>query len=197
MRKLVLKMSMSLDGFVAGTRAESDWMFRGSSTDSAAWVFETLSGAGVHIAGRRLFETWASFFPTSTVPMAAPMNEKPKVVFTRQPAYQPGAQIAQTVQPSAASSYAGARVASGDLALEIERLKQEPGDYILAQGGVEFGRSLVRSGLVDEYRFAVLPVALGSGEGLFTGLQDELDLELVSSTAFSGGAMGNVYRPKS
>jgi dihydrofolate reductase len=63
MRKLVLKMSMSLDGFVAGTRAESDWMFRGSSTDSAAWVFETLSGAGVHIAGRRLFETWASFSP--------------------------------------------------------------------------------------------------------------------------------------
>ena len=128
--------------------------------------------------------------------MAAPMNEKPKVVFTRQSAYQPGAQIASTTQPSVAATYTQARVASGDMATEIECLKQEPGDYILAQGGVEFGRSLVPSGLIDEYRFAVLPVVLGSGEGLFTGLQEELDLELVSSTAFSGGAMGSVYRPK-
>jgi dihydrofolate reductase len=61
---------------------------------------------------------------------------------------------------------------------------------------VEFGRSLVQSGLIDEYRFAVLPVVLGSGEGLFTGLKDELKLDLVSSAVFSGGAMGNVYRPK-
>jgi dihydrofolate reductase len=132
MRELVLKMSMSLDVFIAGTRAESDWMFRGSTPDSAAWVFETLSGAGVHVAGRRLFETFVAFYPISAIPMAAPMDEKPKVVFTRQPAYQPGAQIAPTTQPSVASTYTQARVASGDLVTEIERLKQEPGDYILA-----------------------------------------------------------------
>lgn len=196
MRRVVLKMSMSLDGFVAGTRAESDWMFRGSTPDSAAWVFETLSGAGVHIAGRRLFETFVAYYPTSRNPMAAPMNEKPKVVFTREPSYRPGAQISAAAQSSVALSYTRARVASGDLASEIQNLKQEPGDYILAQGGLEFGRNLVRSGLVDEYRFAVLPVALGSGAGLFTELEDELDLELVSSTVFSGGAMGNVFRPK-
>jgi dihydrofolate reductase len=196
MRELVLKMSMSLDGFVAASQVGSDWMFHGGTPDSAAWVFDTLSGAGLHALGRRSFESWVGWWPTSQSPMAGPMNDIPKVVFTRQATFEPGALSAETGTSSAAASWTHARVANGDLALEIERLKRESGDYILAQGGVGFARSLVQSGLVDEYRFAVLPVALGTGEGLFTELREELDLELVSSTAFSGGAMGNVYRPK-
>jgi dihydrofolate reductase len=197
MRKLVLKMSMSLDGFVAGTGgAESDWALRASTPDSAAWVLETLSGAGIHAIGRRVFESWVGFWPTAKNPMAEPMNDIPKIVFTRQQTFEPRALNTGTESSSAAASWANARVASGDLAVEIERLKQEPGAYILAQGGVGFARSLVQSGLVDEYRFAVAPVALGSGEGLFTGLQNELDLKLVSSTVFRGGTMANVYRPK-
>lgn len=193
MRELVLKMSMSIDGFVVGGRAESDWMFRGSTPDSAAWVSETLAGAGIHAIGRRLFESFASYWPTSESPMAASMNNIPKVVFTRQPTFDPSLS-AEPLQSHAALSWTQARVASGDLVDEIDNLKREPGNYILAQGGVDFCRSLVQAGLVDEYRFAVLPVALGSGEGLFTTLQDERDLELVSSTTFRGGAIGNVYR---
>ncbi|MCU1482908.1 MAG: hypothetical protein JWQ19_3694 [Subtercola sp.] len=197
MRKLVLKMSVSLDGFIAGRRADSDWALRAGTPDSAAWVFETLAGAGAHLVGRRLFESFAPFWPTSNNPMAGPMNDIPKVVFTRQATFDPSSFSTGADESSAAASWSGARVASGDLTEEIDRLKQEPGGYLLAQGGVDFGRSLVRSGLIDEYRFAVLPVALGSGSGLFTELSDELDLELVSSTAFGGGALGNVYRPKS
>ena len=197
MRELVLKMSMSLDGFIAGERAESDWMFRASTPDSAAWLIETLSGAGTHVSGRRLFETWAGLWPVSPSPVAAPMNAHPKVVFTRQATYRPAEHVAENASSAVASEWAGSRVANGDLVAEIERLKQEPGDYILAQGGVEFGRSLVRAGLVDEYRLAVLPVALGQGEGLFSGLTDELDLTLTGSSTFAGGVMVNVYRPAS
>lgn len=196
MRKLVLKMSISLDGFVAGAQTESNWMFRASTPDSAAWLIDTLGGAGTHISGRRLFETWAGLWPVSPSPVAEPMNRHPKVVFTRQSDYRPGDHVAADASPEIAAEWADTRVASGDLTAEIERLKQEPGDYILAQGGVEFGRSLIAAGLVDEYRLAVLPVALGSGAGLFSDLTGELDLELVDSTAFSGGAMANVYRPK-
>lgn len=195
MRELVLKMSISIDGFVAGTQAESRWMFRATTPDSGAWLIDTLAGAGTHISGRHLFETWAGLWPVSPSPVATPMNEIPKVVFTRNPAYEPGAHIAAEAAPAEVARWAATRVASGDLTTEIARLKQEAGDYILAQGGVEFARSLVQAGLVDEYRFAVLPVALGSGEALFSGLQDELDLELVSSTPFRGGAMANVFRP--
>lgn len=146
---------------------------------------------GTHALGRGLFENWIGFWPTSDSPMAVPVNTIPKVVFTSRPGYDPGAQ-----NPDAGGNWAETRVAGGELVAEIDRLKREPGGYVLAQGGLAFGRSLVRAGVVDEYRFAVLPVALGQGEGLFTQLDDELDLELVASTAFRGGAMGSVYRPR-
>lgn len=196
MRELVLKMSMSLDGFVAVPRAESDWMFRGASPDSAAWVLDTVSRAGVHAFGRRTFESIAGFWPTAPGPIAEPMNRIPKVVFTTQGDYDPGSIGVTTPDSPATTTWTGARVAAGALDDEVAALKQESGNYVLAQGGTAFGRSLVRSGLVDEFRLAVLPVALGTGAGVFSDLPDELDLELVSCTAFSGGALGLVYRPK-
>lgn len=195
MRELVLKMSMSLDGFVVGPKPESDWMFHGTTPESGAWVFDTLNGAGTHALGRATFESWVGYWPTSPSPMADPINSIPKVVFTRQARFDPAALSADTEDSSDPASWAATRVANGDLAEEFARLKEEPGKYILAQGGVGFCRSLVEAGVVDEYRFAVLPVALGSGESLFGGLTDELRLQLVSSTAFSGGALANVYRP--
>ena len=127
--------------------------------------------------------------------MAPAMNWVPKVVFTRQPSFDPVAVSDDRDRADDPAAWAAARVADGELAAEIARLKEEPGDYLLAQGGVDFCRSLVAADLVDEYRFAVAPVAIGAGEGLFAGLPGERDLELVSSTAFAGGAIGSVYRP--
>ena len=83
-RKLVLKMSVSLDGFVAGPNGEVDWIFRTSGgDDSTAWVLDTLSGAGVHIMGSRSYRDMAAFWPYSDMPIAAPMNDIPKVIFSR------------------------------------------------------------------------------------------------------------------
>ena len=82
-------------------------------------------------------------------------------------------------------------IATGDLADAVARLKQErPGGYLLAQGGVRFARSLVETGLIDEYRLVVHPVVLGAGERLFTA---PLTIEPVSTTAFSGGAVAHVF----
>jgi dihydrofolate reductase len=195
MRKLVLKMSMSLDGYVAGPRAESDWMFRAAGPDSAAWVLDTVSSAGVHAFGRRSFESIAGFWANATTPVAGAMNTTPKVVFTRQVSFDPSTVDLGGVDSPAAATWTGARVAHGDLASEIERLRADDGADVLAQGGTDFCRSLVTAGLVDEYRLVVLPVVLGSGDGIFSGLQDELDLTLVSSTVFEGGAKADVYRP--
>ena len=196
MRKLVLKMSLSIDGLVAGARAESNWMLRAGTPDSAAWVLDTIAGAGTHIMGRALFESWVGIWPTAPGPMSEALNSTPKVVFTRQQEFDPAVGGADS-EPSSAESWRQARVASGDLTAEIEALKQEPGDYLLAHGGIAFARSIVQAGLIDEYRFVVLPVALGTGHGIFTDLTDELDLELISSTAFAGGVLANVYQPKS
>ena len=84
MRKLILKMSMSLDGFVAGPNGEADWIFRSQSDDSRAWTVESLWQAGLHAMGSRTYHDMASYWPTATDLFAAPMNEIPKIVFTRQ-----------------------------------------------------------------------------------------------------------------
>ncbi|MFZ6992069.1 dihydrofolate reductase family protein [Curtobacterium sp. RRHDQ66] len=184
---LVLKMSMSLDGYTSGADG-SDWMFRAGTPDSASWVTDTVASAAVHVFGRRTFESIAGFWSTATVPVAEPMNSVRKVVFTRD-GFDP-----RTLD--AAEVWRDARVADGDLAAEVSRLKAEHDGVVLAQGGTTFCRNLVHADLVDEYRIVVLPVALGGGDALFAGLPRELDLELVSSTAFAGGAMANVYRPQ-
>ncbi|WP_434612068.1 dihydrofolate reductase family protein [Arthrobacter sp. A5] len=200
MRKLILKMSMSLDGFVGGPNGEMDWTLRSRSEDGAAWVLETLQQAGLHAMGSHFYNEVASYWPTSTDPMAAPMNDIPKVVFTRQKSFDlhAGQGGVPAQEPShGAASWASARIANGDLAEEMQRLKQEPGNYILAQGGADFARSLVELGLLDEYRLVIHPVALGSGLPLFSDLQQPMDLELISTTQFRAGAMAQVYRPVS
>jgi dihydrofolate reductase len=211
-RKLVLKMSVSVDGFVAGPKGEMDWVFRTSGADSRAWVLDTLRGAGAHIMGSRSYHDMAAFWPYSETPMAPPMNDVPKVIFSRS-GIKGGPQADRTtaafteakarkaerhgVTPTAAvlESWLEPTVASGDLVEEILRLKAQPGNFVLAHGGARFGQSLVASGLVDEYRLAIHPVALGEGQPLFSGLRSPVDLRLISATPFSTGVVGAVYQP--
>lgn len=211
-RKLVLKMSISVDGFVAGPKGEMDWVFRTAGADSGAWVLDTLRGAGVHVMGSRSYHDMAAFWPYSDIPMAPPMNDIPKIIFSRS-GIKDGAQADRTtaafaeanarnaerhgVTPTAAvlRSWLEPTVAGGDLAEEILRLKEQPGNFILAHGGARLGQSLVASGLVDEYRLAIHPVALGQGQPLFSRLRSPVDLRLVSAIPFSTGVVGAIYHP--
>lgn len=212
-RKLILKMSVSLDGFVAGPNGEADWIFRSSGgADSTAWLLDTLRGAGAHIMGSRSYHDMAAFWPYSEMPIAPPMNDIPKVIFSRTgiadgaQADRVGAAFAEAkarnaerhgATPTAAvlKSWTEPTVASGDLAEEIRRLKAQPGGYILAHGGARFAQSLVASGLIDEYRLAIHPVVLGRGQPLFSALDSPVDLRLVSMTRFASGAVAAVYQP--
>lgn len=197
MRDLILGMSVSLDGFVAGPNGEIDWVFSTGGPDGKAWKLKSVSAAGVHIVGSRSFTGWASYWPYSTDVFAPAMNEIPKVVFARtgRPAIAP-APADPKVEPSAEviASWRDARVASGPLADEVARLKREEGKPIFAHGGATFAQSLVSANLVDEYRLAVHPVALGRGKPLFGTLEARSMLALVDCTRFDGGALGLVYR---
>lgn len=209
MRKLILKMSVSIDGFVAGPNGEIDWIFKSTDDATADWIVDTLWQAGVHIMGSRTFHDMAAYWPTSTEKFAAPMNEIPKLVFSRKGRVNisgtdsttqalKDARRARPHKPAtiaADSSWTHAPVARGELKAEIARLKTQPGKDILAHGGARFAQSLVRERLVDEYRLVVHPVALGRGLPLFSDLQEPLHLKLVSSTAFGAGAVAQVYRP--
>lgn len=178
MASLVLKMSVSLDGYIAAADGSSGWEAAGRSEDGARWVLETVSNAETHLIGAATYTRWARFWPRAAGPFAQPMNKIPKIVFSNS---------------LTSADWGPATIVGGDLAAAITRLKQEhPDGYLLAQGGVRFARSLVQTGLIDEYRLVVQPVILGTGEPLFTV---PLTIEPVSTTAFSRGAVAHVFAP--
>jgi dihydrofolate reductase len=208
-RELVLKMSMSVDGFVAGPDGGIKWVF-GNDPEAIAWTVATVWNASLHIMGSRTFHDMAAFWPTSTEVFAPPMNEIPKVVFSRQgpgvlKAANPTAALRDaranagpgqpTQRQPGAESWAQAYVASGDLAEEIARLKTGEGKPIVAHGGAGFARSLIAHGLIDEYALLVHPVVLGKGLAVFTGLDAPRALKLMSARTFPGGSIAQIYRP--
>jgi dihydrofolate reductase len=100
--------------------------------------------------GAATYARWARLWPGASGPFAAPMNEIPKIVFSNS---------------TTSADWGATTIATGDLADAVARLKQErPGGYLLAQGGVRFARSLVETGLIDEFRLVVHPIVLGAGE---------------------------------
>jgi dihydrofolate reductase len=212
MRKLILKMHISVDGFIGGPNGEVDWVFKSLDAAATGWVVQSLGRAGVHVMGRRTFFDMAAYWPYSTEPYAPPMNEIPKLVFSRHgldavrqaeltrafaDAARQRASLGIDPVPAneaVAKAWAETPVLTGDLATEIKRLKQEAGKDIIAHGGASFAQSLVREGLIDEYQLIVHPVALGKGLPLFSELAAPMDLRLVSSRAFDSGAVAQIYR---
>src|SRR3954466_7881353 len=176
MASLVLKMAVSLDGFVAPIEGSTDWVAAGRSDDGASWNVETLSNAGAHLIGATTYAEWALYWPGASGPFAQPMNEIPKVVFSNS---------------LESADWGETTIAAGDLAEAVTRLKRErPDGYLLAHGGVRLppapgggglARSLVETGLIDEYRLVVHPVVLGAGERLFLS---PLTIQPTSTTVF-------------
>ena len=176
MASLILKMSVSLDGYVASADGSADWKAAGRSIDSTSWVVETVSNARAHLVGAATYAEWAGYWPGASGPFAKAMNEIPKVVFSNS---------------LASADWGETEIAAGDLSEAITRLKRErPDGYLLAQGGARFARSLVETGLIDEYRLVVHPVVLGAGERLFSTPHT---IESRSTTAFSAGAVAHVF----
>ncbi len=212
MKKLILKMSVSADGFVAGPKGEIDWIFATESKDAIQWEMDTLWDASLHLMGSRTYHDMAAWWPTSTEVYAPPMNEIPKAVFSRRGVKGPNkARTTMAVKNALAAnrgkpratpsalvrdSWLHPQFCTGSLASEIKRLKRGSGKPLLAHGGAGFARSLVKAGLVDEYHLLVHPVVLGRGLPIFTELPEPLRLELLASTPFKSGAVAQVYRAK-
>jgi dihydrofolate reductase len=194
-RQPILKMSISIDGFVAGPNGELDWLFATGDDGSASWSLATISSAGVHIMGQKTYQTMAAYWPTSTLPFAAPMNEIPKVIFSRRIEKTASAIRLTTIaaNPQTYANWLHPERAGSDLVRDIEELKGRPGGYILAHGGASFAQSLVAADLIDEYRLAVHPVALGRGLPFFSTLASTLFLELTEVKSFKAGVVAKRY----
>jgi dihydrofolate reductase len=204
MRELVLKMSMSLDGFVGDAKGGMEWMFKNRSKAGMAWTADKIGGAGLHIMGSRTFQDMVNWWPTATDVFARPMNEIPKAVFSRSGKLGESTQALQdaarhsgdprnAISPHA-QTWAKAEVIGGDLKAGIERLKQQDGKFVLAHGGASFARSLIATGLIDEYQLIVFPVALGTGLPIFSKLSGPLALKLVDAKTFDNDAVAHIYR---
>jgi len=207
-----MKMSISIDGFVADINGETGWMFKSGDDYSRAWVLNICASAGIHIMGRKTFEVMASYWPTATNPFAGAMNEIPKAVFTRR-GFNPTvkgfanklkaerlneqeADFVNSEGNSLSSSWMDARVFDGDLLRGIKELKAESGSPIVAHGGAEFMRSLIETGLIDEYHLITHPIALGTGMPIFDGLSKPCELKLMDAQVFPGGVIAHTYRPE-
>lgn len=180
MRKVVLKMDVSLDGFVAKPNGDLDWIFGSFNDELKACLVDTLWQADTHIMGRVAYNDMADHWSFSTEVFAPPMNEIPKVIFSK------------TLKEA---NWNRSRVVSGDIKEEVSRLKQQPGNYILAHGGARFAQSLSRFDLIDEYRLIIHPVVLGKGQPLFKNLADMINLKLLNTRVFHTGVVLHTYQP--
>jgi dihydrofolate reductase len=179
MRRVVLQMSVTLDGYVAGPGGEGDWGLPAEDPDVRAWKVAALRQTGTHIMGRVTYQQMATHWPAATGDYAAFMNKLPKVVFSR---------------TLPAAEWPSSRIARGDLAEEIAALKSESGGDIMAHGGAAFVQALSRLRLIDAYHLIIHPVALGNGLPLFKDLPRPLRLDLAEARRFPDGTVIHVYQ---
>ena len=181
-RKVVLKMVISLDGFVTSPDGTHEWMFEFFGEDSGEWNRRALDEAGVHAMGRRSYEIMGSHWAASEGPIATAMNEKPKAVFSR------------TLKKA---EWGPAEIFGGDLVAEIAELKTRDDEgTVLVHGGPDFAKSLTRLGLVDEYQLTTVPIAIGAGRSPFAELKEHLKFDVVKEERFRSGALAQILVPK-
>jgi dihydrofolate reductase len=178
MRNVILQMSISLDGVVAAPKEAGGLSPVREDPGLKRLKLEWLGRAGCHIMGRTTYLEMATHWPHSDDAYAAPMNELPKVVFSR------------TLKDA---SWPTTRIARGDLIDEIDALKREPGGDIIAWGGAGFAHALLSAGVIDEYRMVINPVLAGRGLNIFCRFPGPIDLHLASARAFATGAVLHVY----
>ena len=182
MRKLVVQMGVSLDGQVArpGKFGAGGWGVPPEDPALKARKLDWIREAGLHLMGRATYEEMAGFWPTSDDEYAAPMNDIPKVVFSR---------------TLTKADWPQSTIASGDLADEIGALKREPGKDLIAWGGAAFAQSLSRLRLVDEYRLVRTARGAGRRAPAVRGAHRALGARPHRGPGLRDGAVLHVYRP--
>ena len=187
MRKLVLQMMMTLDGFIADEQGKLDWVANDHAMIEAHTALA--EGADAAVMGWHLYSHMAEYWPAvaaSPDPLEAAfaglMTAMRKIVISTNEEKVAWNNVEQLLANDEA-----------ELVRKVQELKEEQANYLLVYGGVQTAQTLVKHGLVDEYRLDICPVVLGSGKKLFV---DRADLEFVSTTPYASGAVTVIYRPK-
>ncbi len=182
MRKLVLSINVSLDGFADHTVAVA-------ADDALDQFFsELLDDTDIALFGRVTYQLMENYWPNAhqdssatkgMLEFADKFNAIPKIVFSR------------TLRKA---EWNNTRLVKTDAVEEVTRLKQQSGKNI-SLGGISFSQEFMRRGMVDEYWLVVQPVVCGSGRRLFDGGVNKFGFRLIESQVFKSGVVALHYLP--
>ena len=185
MRKITIVEHVTVDGFVAGSNGEMDWIkLSGEMFDL---VGEFTGKADTALYGRVTYEMMDSYWPTAAdhpnptkhdIEHSQWYNKVHKVVLSRS---------------MKGKEKAGTTVISDNVPAAIQQLKDQEGGNILIFGSPTAAHSLMAHNLIDEYWLFVNPLVLGQGIPLFADITAKINLELITSKTFAGGVAALNY----
>jgi dihydrofolate reductase len=179
MRKVIVDLAVSLDGFIEGPRGETDWCIMEEDMDFDGF----LSGIDTLFYGRVSYDAWGNFLPGSDAAEAdvrfwKNIHARQKYVFTHQDRTDDKAVFIAT-----------------DIAGKVKEMKQQLGKDIWLYGGAGLIKTFIRLNLIDVYRLSIHPIALGSGKPLFEDLQQRMPLTRIDTRTFRSGVVQLIYKP--
>jgi dihydrofolate reductase len=169
MRKVILGLAVSLDGFIEGPNGEYDWCF----IDQDYGLSDFFKRIDTAFVGRKTYE------------MTLAMGDQGSNGFPKLKEY-----IFSTTLDKVKD---GATLIKGDLKAEVEKIKKERGKDIWLFGGAGLTTSLLNLRLIDEISLAVHPILLGSGKPLFKNIKDRINLTLLDTKTYLTGLVSLRY----
>lgn len=170
MRKLILNLAVSLDGFIEGPNGEFDWCL----TDQDYGMTGFMNRIDAVLFGRKSYQLLKQY-------EEHPYPDKKKYVFSE-------------TLPSI-DSYA--QVITRNAAQEVTQLKEQPGKDIWLFGGAVLTSHLLNAGLVDELLLSVHPILLGTGKPLFSDIKERVYCQLLHTQSYTTGLVQLHYQVKS
>jgi dihydrofolate reductase len=178
MMKLRVFESISIDGYFTDADNSVRWAHRGRDAEFDAWVAGNASGGGVLLFGRKTYEEMVAFWPTEMAAQQMPVVAKGMNAATKYV-------VSKTLEPTWQNT-----TAIRDLVSGVRALKASEGPGIAVLGSGSIAAQLGDAGLVDEWQFVIVPVALGGGRTVFHGKHE---LKLVEQRAFASGNVVVTY----
>lgn len=179
MKKVILDLAVTLDGFIEGPNGEIDWCIIDDDMDFAGFI----ASIDTVFYGRVSYDSWGNFQPDSNasdseLTLWKAIHTKNKFVFS-----------------SRSGNDERATFINSDIAAKVLEIKKQGGKDIWLYGGAGLVRTFVKSGLIDSYRLSVHPVVLGKGKPLFEELSQSIKLKLIDSKSFKSGVVQLIYEP--
>jgi dihydrofolate reductase len=177
MRKLFVSNVASLDGFFESADRKLDWF--APDEEFFEYAREMLRSVDTILFGRATYELMAAYWPSAPRDeIAEMMNGLPKIVFSR---------TLRKVE------WNNSRLVKRDAAEEVAKLKKQPGKDMVILGSARLASSLLKRGLIDEYRVILVPVLIGAGNPLFQGIGEKVQLKLEETKLLGSGVVVLYY----